>query len=284
MKKVIVNIAVINRPKTSDRCIRQFLEVSKNFRDKILLVVQDQNSNEETKELLYTRRKDFDVFKEWDWNIGCAFEINYAMSMVEEDQHFLDVNSDVFLYSEDWFEILMTLAKYEDIGILAGHRPEFWIDRPEKFSMYKSGVVIPTKIGRYWCEFVTNSLIIGPFWFIKWPVIEQIGYMNEANGLDDIDYYRRVRKTRLKSAYVLDIIMRQGHDLEQQDHPQYGAHADLLKRVGSISQKYFNRYEQGNIYCGTRFLPMTILDNLYRQESDYNWEWFKNWRIHVESE
>jgi GT2 family glycosyltransferase len=277
MQQIIVNIAVINRPKTSDRCIRQFLEASKNCRDKIVLIVQDQNSNDETKELLYARRKDFDIFKEWEWNIGCAFEINYAMSMVELGQHFLDVNSDVFLYSEDWFDILMTLTKEPDLGVVAGRRPEFWVDRPEKFRMYQSGMVIPEKRGKYWLEFVKNGLILGPFWFITWPVIEEVGYMNEKNLIDDIDYYQRVNKTKWKSAYALDILMRQGHDLEQQDHPQYGSHKAALNRVQGLFQDEILKYARGDIYRGTRFLPLTIMDEDYKKWSDYNWEWFRSW-------
>ena len=40
-------------------------------------------------------------------------------------------------------------------------------------------------------------------------VIEKIGFMNEADALDDIDFYHRVIGAGFKSCYIPDILARQ---------------------------------------------------------------------------
>jgi len=273
--KLVVNLLVIDRPKTTERCIKSILKTTD--RSKFTWVVSDQNSNEETKEVLYRYRKDFDVFKEWTHNIGCNFGINFGMSHVQSDQHFMDINSDVCIYSDDWFDILEAVAKEPDIGVVAGRRPEFWIDSYWKYDLFCKEV-IPEERNGIWCEFMRNSLIVGPFWLIKKRVIDKVGYMNEANGYDDVDYYHRVHETGLKSCYVPLVSIRQPQD-EEQHHPQYGSHMALLQKNQVRYQNYVNSYAEGkDLYCGTRFLPDTMKDYEYSRMSDENWEFLKNWR------
>ncbi len=272
MSKLLINVATINRPKTSEICIKQLL--ANIPRDKVILVVQDQNSNEQTKEMLYRYRLDFDIFKEWEWNIGCAFEINYAMSLSEGD--FLDVNSDAHLYSPDWYDMCMYVKNEFDIGIVAARRPTFWIERLDKLEMFKTSVY-PELRKNIWCEFITNSIIIGPFWMMTRKVIDRIGYINERTLIDDIDYAQRVDRTGLKSCYIPDVIIKQPQD-EKQDHPQYSSHKAMLNRTQELEVQEIIRYAKNDIYRGTRFLPNTIKDYEYMEQSNYNWEWFKNWK------
>lgn len=271
--KIVVNIAVINRPKTSEECIKRFLQFTP--RDKVILIVQDQNSNDETKTMLRRYEKDFDVLEWHDFNWGCNFEINKGMSYCDPDQHFLDVNSDWWLYS-DWYEQCMSIIEDEDVGIVAGRRDCFWIDRPEKFIMYKSGVVIPEQRHGHWCERVENSLIIAPFWMISNKIIEKVGYQSEVTMMDDVDYYHRVARTGLKSYYCVEVLARQPQD-EIQDHPQYSSHRMIMQKTQGLARLELLKYARGDIYRGTRFIPATIDNEDYRRWSDYNWNWLKEW-------
>lgn len=227
--------------------------------------------------MLHSYRKEFDDLVRFDWNTGCCFGINKWMSYREPGQTCMDINSDVNIVSSDWLTPMLDVVNSESMGVVAGRRPEFWIDRPDKFQMLKSGVVRPAKINGHWCEIVDNGTIIGPFWMIRGELIDQIGFMNEADGYDDIDYGPRVYSAKWTSCYCVEPLFYQPQD-EVQDHPQYGSHKALLNRNKSAYYKYISQYTKGkDLFCGTRWLPETMKDTFYKEMADSNWEFLKNW-------
>ncbi len=274
MKKVLVGLVAIDRPKTTKECLERLFHFTN--RDSFELVIVDNGSNEETASILRGYEKECKAFFRYEFNSGCVFGINRWMSCRDKDQHCIDINADVHLYST-WVDQMLSVISDDDIGVVAGRRPEFWIDRPEKLSMFKSPTVYPEKRHGLWCEFVRNNLIIGPFWMMKADLINDIGFMNEANGYDDVDHGYRVQATGLKSCYVTDILFKQPQN-EEQYHPQYGSHKALLNKNGALYRKNLAQYAKGeNLYCGTRFLSDTMKDEEYTKLSDENWEFLKRW-------
>jgi GT2 family glycosyltransferase len=277
MKPILVGLVVIDRPKTTEECLARLFDFTPA--DMFDLVIVDNGSNEETQKMLERYKRHCKNYFRYDFNSGCAFGINRWMSCREPGQHCIDINADVHLYSE-WTDQMLSVIGRDDIGVVAGHRPEFWIDRPEKYAMYKSGVVYPEKVNGYWCEFVKNNLIIGPFWMMKSSLIDQIGYMSEFNCFDDIDHGYRVQATGLKSCYVVDVLMKQPQ-WEEQHHPQYGSHKALLERNRGLYSKSLADYMfKRNIYCGTTFEPETMerCSEEYRNASGDNWKFLRDWK------
>jgi GT2 family glycosyltransferase len=275
--KILMGLVVINRLRTTEECIQRILQFTN--RSKVDLIVVDNGSDDCTKSMLHDRRKDFDDLIFNDWNTGCCFGINKWMSFRERGQSCIDINADVHLYSEWIKPMLEVLESDATIGVIAGRRPTFWLDRVEKWSMYKSGVVVPRVVAGHWIEQVMNNLIIGPFWLMRGELIDQIGFQNESNGYDDIDHGYRVQATGYKSMYLPEILMLQPQD-EIQTHPQYGSHKALLNKNRNKYTKDIMKYtKKQDLYCGTRFLPetMTRSTDEYAQGSDNNWEFLKGW-------
>ncbi len=282
MKPILMGLVVINRPKTTEECIKRLL----HFTDmsKVDLVIVDNGSDDETSSMLDKYIKWCSGFVRNEWNTGCAFGINKWMSYREPGQHCIDINADVHLYS-GWVEPMLDVLKDPTIGVVAGRRPTFWMDRSEKWDMYRSGVVVPRMIQEHWVEEVRNNLIIGPFWLMRGELIDKIGFQNELNGYDDIDHGYRVQAAGYRSVYLPEILMLQPQN-EVQTHPQYGSHKALLSKNRSLYLKSFMKYtKKEDLYCGTRFLPDTMdkCSDEYRQNSNDNWEFLRNWRSNEES-
>jgi glycosyltransferase involved in cell wall biosynthesis len=280
MIPVILGILVIDRPKTTEKCIQQLLKWN---RDKFIFVVVDNNSNEETKDVLQKYKKDLDLLITNDCNVGCSFAMNQYMSMREPGQHFMKVDVDAHVISPDWMDLLLMIAKEPDLGIIMGRRPNFW-HTDERFRYFSKFVKRDTR-GYIPVEIVTNPMgCVWPFGLIKSELIDKIGYVNEALCIDDLEYGARAYLVHMAPVYLPDVVITQWYhtskhpDLEEQHHPEYASYHALFEMHKEEYLSFFDTYVKGNnIYCGSRFDLGSISDTEYQRKSDANWDFCKNY-------
>jgi len=279
--KPLVGLLVIDRPKTTRRCIQAILKTVD--RKSFDWVVVDNGSNDQTQDMLSHYRSEFDQLVRYDWNTGCTFGTNKWMSFRQPGQHCMSLNADTWVQSEGWLKAMLDVLEEPGIGIVAGRRPEFWIDTPGRFNFLRSGNVEPREIRGHWCEMVAGGAVIMPFTMIRGEVVDQIGFMNESTNADDIDYNPRVFISGWQTCYCTDIIFYQPQD-EAQNHRGYDANRALLNKCLQRYQADLQRYHlTKSVYRGTRFLPETMNDPLYTSMSDTNWKFFREWDEKCES-
>jgi len=273
--KSLLGILVLDRPIAFEKCIKQLLK--SNEREDWTIVVVDNGSNEQTKEVIKKYEDDVDMVIHHDWNIGYCFGVNSWLSMREEEQTCIQIDQDLIMHSMDWWEITKTILQDPDIGMVAARRPSAWIDRPDKREGYKN-LTFEERHG-YWLEIPRDNCLIAPILIYKGNLLDQIGYENEASGWGDMESYYRVRALGLKSVYIPDIFLYQLANDTEVNHPQRGAHNALLQKTTLIHQKMVQQYLQGkSLFCGTRFLPLTMMNGEYKQHSDENWNFHRDWR------
>jgi glycosyltransferase involved in cell wall biosynthesis len=250
-------------------------------RTEFTIVIVDNGSNEQTQEVIRKYEKDVDLIIRHDWNIGYCFGVNSWLVLREEEQTCVQVDQDMVMCSRDWWSMVKPILQDPDIGVLAARRPTSWIDRQEKWDFYTgAGHMRFEKRHDHWLEMPHNNLLNAPLLIYKGLVLDQIGFENEATGWGDMESYYRVMALGMKTAYIPDIFLYQpDNSFEECDHPQRNAHRVLLGMRRDLNQQFIERYVQGrDIYCGTRFLPLTILDPEYKRYSDENFEFHRTWR------
>lgn len=276
--KSLLGILVLDRPKTVDLCLSHLLTT--DSRDEFTIILIDNNSNEATKEVLKKYEKDVDEIIHNEWNLGYCFGVNQWISKRKPKQHCVQIDSDMFLHSKNWWEKVKTILADRDIGMIAARRPTAWIDRPDKREGYKN-LTFEKRHG-LWLEVPKDNFLIAPMLVYKGSLLDIIGFENEASGWGDLDSPYRVKALGLRSVYVPDIFLYQAEndsDFEVYDHPQRGAHMALLQKTGNIHQYYINKYiNKEHLYCGTRWLLGTMVDEEYKRLSEENWLFHKNWR------
>ena len=295
MQKVLLGMSVINRPKTTEKCIQYILK--SNYRDRLTLVAVDNNSNDETKEVLKKYEKDLDLIITNDFNVGVCFSTNQYLTLREPGQYCMKVDVDAWIITPDWIDIMVHVLEngflikelglaQHSIGYVLGRRPSFWLT-PTRREYYKSHRVICTQIGKHYVEIVCADGIMWPWVMFHPEILNTIGYMNEAVNTDDIDFAPRAAATKQLGCYIPDVVILQSaHELghpewEEQQHLQYAAYRKCWEQYieGYWRSNYYERYQNfETVYCGSRFLLGSITDPEYQKMSDKNWEFMKNYK------
>jgi GT2 family glycosyltransferase len=281
MTPIILGILVIDRPKTTERCIQQLLKWNRN---QFTFVAIDNNSNDETKEILQKYSKDIDLIITNDFNVGCTFAMNQYMALREPGQHFMKVDVDAHIISPDWADLLLTIAKEPDLGIIMGRRPSFWHE-DGRFRYFSQYVKREVRGGYIPVEVVKNPMgCVWPFGLIKSELIDKIGYISEAWCMDDQEYGARAYFSKMGPCYISNVVITQWHhtdghpDFEPQHHPEYGSYHALLELRKDECFDAFDEFIKGKrLYCGSRFDIGSIKDAEYQRKSDENWEFCKNY-------
>lgn len=276
--KSLLGVLCLNRPKIFKVCIHLLLKSTQ--RNDLTIIIVDNGSNEETQEVIRSIEKDVDMIIRHEWNTGYAFGVNSWMSLRDEKQHCIQIDQDMLMCSPEWWELMQVILQDEDIGMLAARRPTAWIDRQEKWDAYtESGFMKFERRHGLWLEIPANNCLIAPILIYKGTVLDQIGFENEATGWGDLESYHRIAALGLKSAYVPEIFLYQEQDTLESQHPNRGAHEELLIKRKALNEKYTEHYgRKEKLYCGTRFLPLTMIDEEYKRYSDENWEFYENWK------
>lgn len=272
--KILVGTPVIDRPETTAMFFDFFLEHSDL--SKFYWVVVDNNSNEETKEVLRRYRKYYQVLIENPFNTGVAFSINQCLTHRLPGQHYLNTNVDSWIMTHGWLDTMMHFVDKPWTGIVSGRRPALWTDPsdPERLEFYRKNVIIK-EIDNFIVELPKDNSMVFPWCLIKGTVLDQLGFMDEDLNVDDVDFTKRVLALNLVNVYIPDVCILQYHT-ESQRHPEYRAYRELVAKAVPIIME--TKYGPPIRYRGTRFLPETITDDDYRAASERNYNFFEHYQ------
>ncbi len=296
MQKIMLGIAVIDRPKTTEKCLQHILR--SDIRDRLSIIVVDNNSNEETKEVLQKYEKDIDLIITNDFNVGCTFAVNQWLALREPGQYCMKVDADAYILTPDWLDIMLHVFAQKNplletglekhrLGFVMGRRPAFWTDSPQRRAFYVGQRVVCFHIGLYAVEVIGSDGVIWPWVMFNPELLDTIGYMNEAANTDDVDFSCRAAAVSYLGCYIPDVVIFQnahepGHpEFENQYHSQYDAYKKCWEsgRKKYWEDNYYIKYKlYQTIYCGTRFLLGSITDPEYQEMSNKNWEFMKNYK------
>jgi GT2 family glycosyltransferase len=279
--KILIGIMVIDRPIMTDKCFQHLF--AHTDRSQYTLVVIDNNSNDQTKDVLLKYQKDIDCLVTNPFNVGTAFGVNEYMAFRKPGQHVLNVNVDAHILVDDWLQIMLQVINYPDIATASGRRSSYWSD-PKRFTYFTKNIGVVERDGVILEHDVTLNQTIFPWTMIKSSVIEQIGYMNESTCIDDLDYTARISGLGLKNVYVPDVVIWQPHTTEQhnegQNHPEYKANREMVDShwpmLIAAEQEY--KVFKVKLYKGSRFVPESITEEFYQRASDRNFDFFKNYK------
>ncbi len=271
---VLLGMLVIDRPHTTEQCIQQIIKHTDL--EKVSWVVIDNNSNQETKDVLDKYAYLFSNVIHNPFNVGTAFGVNQYLQFREPGQHVLNCNVDAHIIVDNWLELMMMVIEHPELGTVSGRRPTFWIDDGDHFTAMKD-YLMPGRLAGIWLEWLTTNQIIFPWTMIKGSVLDALGFMNEYTCMDDADFVQRVTMLSLKNIYIPQIVILQPQG-EPQGHPEYTANKTIISRYDADYFTLQEHYKRGErLYCGTRFQPNTITDEDYRNRSNTNWELFKTY-------
>jgi glycosyltransferase involved in cell wall biosynthesis len=274
--KSLLGILVLNRPKAFEQCITHLRTMDE--RDDVEIIVVDNGSNDETKEMIYKYQGDIDLIMHNPWNYGYCFGVNSWMALRKPEQHCIQIDQDLIMHSQNWWTLSKLILADADIGMVSARRPTAWIERQEKRDFYPC-LKFEQRHG-LWLEIPPNNLLIAPILMYKGSLLDEMGFENEMTNYGDLESYLRVWALGFKSVYIPDIFLYQlENNAEGDSAPLRSAHVTILKDRQALHQECVKDYLIGkNIYRGTRFRPETIVDPAYKRLSDENFEFFKNWK------
>ena len=88
----------------------------------------------------------------------------------------------------------------------------------------------------------------------------------------------------MHAVYVPDVVVVQGShtlghpDYEEQHHPEYKSYHELYtQHFQSAMNSITNYLNKEKLWCGSRFDLGSMTDSEYKQKSDENWDFCKNY-------
>ena len=273
--KNLLGILILDRPKTLALCLSNLLQM--DDRHKFTIILVDNGSNEETKEVIKKYEKEIDCVITNAWNVGYCFGVNQWLAKRESGQHCVQIDSDCLMKSKDWWQIASKILEDEDIGMIAARRPSAWIDRPDKQDGYKN--LYFEKRHDHWLEIPKDNFLIAPILIYKGELLDRMGFENEMTQWGDLESPYRVKALGYKSVYIPDIFLYQLENNWEYDTANLRkAHLAMLNKRQKDHNICIQEYLRGQkIYKGTRWLPETTIDKEYEFQSDINWNFFKDW-------
>jgi GT2 family glycosyltransferase len=171
---------------------------------------------------------------------------------------------------------MLKIISYPDIGIASGRRPDLFYD-PGRFQYFKDNFEILERDGVFLEWDKVNNSVIYPWAMMSSELIEEVGYMSEDLGIDDVEYSYRVKRVNKKCVYIPNVVLLQPHGEEPQNHPEYAANRELVMMNWNEYQIRIQNPGAHPVYRGSRFIPGSITDPKYQARSDANYEFFKNY-------
>jgi len=161
--------------------------------DKHRLIVVDNNSCEATKDLLsdYDNWYRLEIITNKE-NIGTAKAINKAWSLRKDGEHLIKMDNDVEIFHKDWVDEMEEVINLSDrllkpIGILGLKRVDLFEDTYRNDSYRSTLVQIPHESGERWHNLEVASHIIGTCQMYNYRLIDNIGGLEQMDGLYGFD-------------------------------------------------------------------------------------------------
>lgn len=174
------------------------------------LIVIDNNSCQETKELLNTVFNNFfsdgSSYVIWNKdNIGTASAINLAWKTRELNEHCIKLDNDIEIKNFGWIEQMEeTIARDPNIGQIGLKRKDCW-ESPERTDFYKSELImLPHQPGEKWTVVEKVNHVMGTCVMHSSALLDKVGYLYQPRlyGFDDSLMSYRTKLAGFYSAFL----------------------------------------------------------------------------------
>ena len=215
------------------------------------IIVVDNNSCEETKEILSRFRKELTIITLSE-NVGTAQGINRAWKLKEPKEHLIKMDNDVVINYSNWVdEMIEYIEADKNIGILGLKRKDL-MESPTSYGQFKSTLrMLPHQNGESWKIVEDVDHVMGTCQMYNWRLIEKIGGLVQPSiyGFDDTLASVRCHIAGFKTAFIphIDIdhidtkenpYWQQKRDMAAQEtNKYYQMKEDLISGKLSIFQK-----------------------------------------------
>jgi GT2 family glycosyltransferase len=201
--------------------------------EKHQVVVVDNNSCEETKNILKKFEKHFTIITLSE-NVGTAKAINRAWRLTK-NEHLIKMDNDVVINYSNWVdEMEEYLESDPSIGIIGLKRKDIW-ENPYRHDKYKTTLrMLPHKDGETWKIVEDSEHIIGTCQMYNKKLIEKIGGLIQPSiyGFDDTLSSIRSKLAGFKNCFIPHI------DIEHIDTKENPYWQEKIKLGNDILPEY----------------------------------------------
>jgi len=186
------------------------------FEQKHRLVIIDNNSCDETKDILYNfKERMFDTWNEQvriitnAINIGTAAAINQGLKLRNMEEYAVKMDNDVVFYKNGWLEEMQeAIMRKPDIGILGLKRRDCTESVYSIDTNLKSKIVeLPHEPGQKWYYVEECKHVMGTCTMLNPALLAQIGYFFQHGlyGFDDSLLCVRSRVAGFTNAFLCGV-------------------------------------------------------------------------------
>lgn len=183
MEKPIVSFVIFNKSGIAANDLLALLKTSEDFE----LYIVDNGSTDDTWKFIETlddprikEKKRFDV------NRGGIYAINYVLSHRKPNQYYVNIDSDVYVETDKWYEAFMeTFEAFPELGMIgATPFPELQGEEHPEYGFH-----LTEKAGK---RVYKLPALIGCFMCIRPEVLNTLGYFCEETCAADKDISKRI--------------------------------------------------------------------------------------------
>lgn len=184
MDKPIVSFVIFNKSGIASESLTRLLQTPEDFE----LYIVDNGSTDDTWRFVESLEDPrIKGKKRFEINHGGVYAINYVLSHRKPNQYYVNIDSDVYIETDKWYQTFMdTFNAFPELGMIGAtpfpelqgeEHPEynFFITKKEEIKVYK----LPGVIGCFIC--------------IRPEVLNILGYFSEETCGADSDIGRRIR-------------------------------------------------------------------------------------------
>lgn len=249
-----VSYSTFNRMGLTARSLNALLKTTDDFE----LHIIDNNSGDDTWDFIQSlsdarikSRIRFPV------NKGPIFAVNYNLTRRRPEQYFIALESDVYMYTQDWVSRFMQVFEtFPEVGLLG-------VPRAAPYPQYMPPVILKELNGVSYLQLVYGKVgaemdfIPGHCQCLRPGLIDIIGYWSEETGYGDAELSIRVNNyTPYKAGFTTNITI----DMQQS------------VKCGECEGKGLCKLDTANITC------FDIRDKRYKNESfaqKFKWKYLE---------
>ncbi len=282
---LFINYVTLNRMGLTIRNLSRILESKEDFELHIIDSNSRDNSWDYIQSLTDSRIKSKTRF---DLNQGPIYPLNLGLTKRKPDQYFMTIDSDVYIYTDNWISRFMEVFNaFPEVGVLG-------VMRDTPYPRYMPPIIPRVKGDVSYLELknaavgVDLDFVPGQLQCLRPELIQEIGYWSEENGYGDAELSPRVTHyTSYKVGFLttVEIDMKQsigcdecqGRDLCKLSRSintcftlskKANMNESFVRRHGWKYLETFKELEEGKrtAYCASMLDPESMRNHVYNKE------------------
>ena len=291
---LFINYVTFNRLGLTVRNLTRILETNEDFEMHII----DSNSRDNSWDYIQSLTDSRIKWKtRLDLNRGPIYPLNLSLTKRKPDQYFMTIDSDVYIYTDNWISKFMEVFKaFPEVGVLG-------VMRDNPYPRYMPPIIPQVKGEISYLELknaavgVDLDFVPGQLQCLRPELINEIGYWSEENGYGDAELSPRVTHyTQFKAGFLttIEIDMKQLLGCDECQARDFCKLSKSINTCFTLSKKsnmnesfvqkngwkyleIFKELEEGKrtAYCASMLDPESIKNHVYNQAwADENFDYY----------